>query len=76
MDEEPIALKKASFAVTDPRACQQFFVDSLGEEVLSQMEFETSDNDSTFRPVKVQLTSARKKKAMRFDVLPGTRWIF
>jgi len=75
MDEEPIELKKARFAVTDPLACQQFFVDSLGDEVLSQMEFETLDNGSTFRPVEVQLTSARKT-AMRIDVLPGTRWIF
>ncbi|WDL96457.1 VOC family protein [Alicyclobacillus sp. ALC3] len=75
-DHAGLQLEKVRFGVPDPLACERFFADALGQQVLSQLEFEVSREKARFRTVEVQLSSPKKEKNTVFEILPGTRWIF
>ena len=64
-DYATLHLERVRFAVSDLLDCEQFFAETLGEEALNQLEFESLDDRSTFRPVEVQLSSPTKEKTWK-----------
>lgn len=76
VDYDTLRVEKVRFAVPDPPACQGFFTNVLGENALSQFEFEWSGDQRAFRPVEVQLSSSIGQGKASFEILPGIRWVF
>lgn len=75
MEYAILHIEKARFAVSDPVVCEHFFSDTLGEEMLNQLQFEASDK-STFRPMEIQLSSRNEETPSTVEILSGIQWTF
>lgn len=75
-DYATLRIDKVRFSVTNPQHCEQFFGDVLGENILNQLEFERSSDESAFRPVEVRLSSAWSEQKAEMEILPKIRWVY